>query len=258
MTTYGTKQHRVPAALTGRFGRRKPGQRWREATIAAHDLETGKTITLSSEAFNQQAGAYDYSVAGRTLDGEWQWTERHLMDAIDEMRRIARQALKEDPTDLPTLPASGPDPLEVIEGYLAEIGVRQRGLDDQANRRGFDGDEIQDVRAELLDRRRRTHRRRLRDVLLIANECDDDTPLLTTDLGWFRVRGAETGEVAALDPHLAVFMRADPPETEEDVGFAPLADYVDLLREMACDRAPSASGRDHRWVIGHPDDPALI
>lgn len=257
MTTYGTKQHRVPAALTGRFGHREPGQRWREATIAAHDLESGRTITPSSESFNQQTGAYDYSAPGKTLDAEWQRTEAHLMGAVEELLRIARHVLEHGPADLPTLPASGPDPLVVIERYLAEIGVRQRGLDEQAKRKGFDGDEVQDVRARLLDRRRRSHRRGQRDIVLLANESDDDTPLLTTDLGWFRVHGAETGEVAPLDPHLAVFMRADPPDTQEDVGFAPLPDYVDLLRDMAYDRAPSAVGRDHRWVIGHPDDPAL-
>ncbi len=259
------RQHFLPAALLGGFGRPDPRCRSaRYATIAVRDLATGnvRCSNALSEAHRRALYRLEAPPPGvdpDVVDKIWDQIEPGLPELV---RRVERQALIAD------------DEGKLLD-YAASVWVRHPSFSDVAARhqasRGEPvptGDAVQVMRVEAL--------RDLRKIIptwrwRVLHACADAPRMVISDLGFIGIADHPGGdETAAL--RYAVFLPLSP-----RVGLLAYMDHHSLPSRRPIfsehrDVVPSwvewlnacATSRDRgtliepRAVFGHPDDTVAL
>lgn len=251
--SYGTRQHRVPASVIGRFG--LPGSRSgsRYALVGACDLrEGGRFGPVPAEKLGAERGAYDYNSPGRTVDRLWEWTEQVLPKNIDLLERVSREVLN----------AAGRSTVDdllqssaVVFRYVAELTLRHRGLDDWLEAEGLRNDEIQAYRERVTQARRDEWASFSQSMTVLVSTRPRGPRLIINDWGWTLLTGAAEGVFAPLGPHVAVLVhlrRAGP----ADFGVVALDEHIEAARQAML--TPTTHGMPGpRFVYGHPHDVAV-
>lgn len=253
--TVGSKQHRVPAALVGRFGRRQAGQPWRQATVLVADLHTGRSFCRSAETVALERGAFDYADGTRSIDPLWDDVERGLGAAIDWVRENLRPTRTALPVD-DTL-----QHVNAVARYIADITLRSPDFDRTCAHTGMSTDEIQDLRMRLATERRARYSAGELDLELLIRRNRSAGTLLINDLGYVRLVAAENGLLVPLAPDLGGFLRLGPPALHApSLGLGWLDPHVAEARRAMLEARPASGGHGPRWVYSHPDDalPGLV
>lgn len=250
--TFGTKQHRIPAAVIGRFGERAQSGRWRKATIQVVDLPSGQSRLSKAEDEGWQRGAFDYSDGG-TADELWNDTETRIGPAVDAVRDFALESLA---AGAPVEPADGMSLLKaatVVRNYIADITVRSAGFDQALAARRYSKDAIQTLREQLVPERRSDYGDDTRDLIILISPATGSKRLILSGYGWVALRGAETGLLVPLRPDLAVTLRT---RQRLDAGLevADLRPHVAEARKAMALATPSPATSGPRCVYAHPED----
>ena len=249
--TVGTNQHRVPAALVGRFGRKAPDQPWRKAVVRITSLSDGRSFCRSAESFAGERGAFDYSDGTRTVDHLWEPVEQALGAAIDWIRRTFGPDADTDRVQ------ELEERLGVVQRYVADITVRSPGFDAVCRRAGMTVDEVQDLRARLAQRRRDEYAAGALDLEVRVRYDASAGSLLLNDLGFVRLTGAEDGLLVPLAPDVAVFLRLGQPVLEEpSLGVDCLDPHLTEARRAMVEARPRTGGLGPTWLYSHPDEDA--
>lgn len=244
----GSNQHRVPAALVGRFGRRQAGQPWRQATVLVTDLQTGRSFCRSAETVAFERGAFDYADGTRSIDPLWDNVERALGVAIDGVRENLRPTRTE-------LPADTLQHVNAVARYIADITLRSPDFDRTCAHAGMSTDEIQDLRRRLAAERRDQYSAGELDLEVLVRRNPSARTLLINDLGYVRLVAAEDGLLVPLAPDLGAFLRLGPPAFDApSLGIGRLDSHVVEARRAMLEARPASGGHGPRWVYCHPDD----
>ena len=244
-TTAGTDQHRIPAAIIGRFGRRKPGKPRREAAVRVTSLADGSSRTTKAEKLAFDFAAYDYT-DGRSLDDRWDGTEQRLADAIALFEKLDLAA--------PVLSGEHLTAGRILNDYVIEMLVRSRNFDLQASHHGLDRDQTQDRRAETLDELRRDLAAGTHDLLVLVRRSERAGRLVLNDLGYVQLAHAEHGYLAPLGANIAVFLstRRRHPDPSLEVG--ELDSYIPETRRAAVHAQGDRAELHPAELYSHPDD----
>lgn len=259
----GSRQHYLPAALLGGFGR--PGARrrgGRYAVIAVRDLTTGVVRLNNADGEAHRRALYRLAAppAGADRDAVDKIWDRAIEPGLpDLVKRVEGRALIAD------------DDSRLLD-YAASVWVRPPSFSEVAAdlqaRQGEprpSGDTVQVIRVEMLLHLRKTVLPSLRWRVLHA--CPDAARFVISDLGFIAIADYPRRDTSG-DLHHAVFVPLSPkvgllgypdhpslpsrrPPFSEHRDVVP--SWVDWLNACA-----TSTGRgtlmEPRAVFGHPDD----
>jgi hypothetical protein len=256
----GDRQHYLPAAMLGGFGRRRPNRPARYAAIAVRDLASGSVRLSNADSEAHRRALYRLAdpppgVDRDVVDKIWDTIEPRLPDLV---RRAETRTL-----------VQGDD--ELLLNYAASVYVRHPSFSKVAEHHQAThgapapkGDDVQILRMEGLQNQRKSVAEWRWRVL---HTCPGAPRFVISDLGFIGVRdgphGDTTGELinatfVPLSPRVGLLAYLDHPELPRRE--PPFSEHRDVIPSWVYWLNACATSRGRGTVIepqavfGHPDD----
>jgi len=250
--TAGTRQHHLPAALIGRFGKSASSGRPRDAIVAIRDRNAPSVCFDRAANIGWELGLYDRDPRPdgtiETVDDTWEWLEARLGPTTERLLR--RAALSED--------------LEVLHHYIAGSGVRHLTFAEHANleRATFRLGEA--TRSQVQHHRVETFEETLNALrfwgIRILHRPDDGSPFVISDFGWAKcsILDGPTAWVWPISPEVAVLGYENAGRFGSnhlcgvDAHFVVTPAVIDVMNATMWDE------KDTTWVVTEPENAGYL